>query len=126
MIGLEFEPLFPGDPKLKGEIIVQTMYGIRLHHSKWWDLAVLLWLILSYKFLFFMALKYKERITSALYKLYAKRTLQRLVKRPSSRRERVTTSKRDQPLHPLSSQRNLIAPLSLHFFLSSSNDCVSA
>ncbi|KAM6592638.1 hypothetical protein CsatA_000341 [Cannabis sativa] len=41
MIGIEFDPLVAGNPKLKGEIILQTMFGMPLDHSKWWDLAAL-------------------------------------------------------------------------------------
>ncbi|GMP87911.1 hypothetical protein CsSME_00040092 [Camellia sinensis var. sinensis] len=40
MIGLEFDPLQPGDPKLKGKVIINTVLGISLDHSKWWDFYV--------------------------------------------------------------------------------------
>lgn len=41
LIGLEFEPLVPGDSKIKGEVILSDMFGIEPNYSKWWDLAVL-------------------------------------------------------------------------------------
>lgn len=42
MTGLEFDSAEPGEPQLKGEMILKTTFGISLDHSKWWDVAVLL------------------------------------------------------------------------------------
>ncbi|GMN54685.1 hypothetical protein TIFTF001_023810 [Ficus carica] len=60
MIGLEFDPLVPGDPKLMGEMVLQTMYGIPLDHSKWWDLAALMCLLLLHRLLSLVVLKYVQ------------------------------------------------------------------
>ncbi|KAI4386244.1 hypothetical protein MLD38_004190 [Melastoma candidum] len=111
MVGLEFEPLVPGEPKLKGTDIVTTMFGIPLDHSKYWDLAAIFMILLFYRIMFFVILKLKERATPFLQRLYAKRSLHRLDKRPSFRKMPSITSKRHQPLHSLSSQEGLTSPL---------------
>ncbi|KAK4788327.1 hypothetical protein SAY86_019646 [Trapa natans] len=109
LIGLEFDPLIPGEHKLKGEDIITTMFGISLDHSKWWDLGAIFMLLVSYRLLFFIILKLKERVSPLFQKIYAKRTLNLLDKRPSFRN--LGSSKRHQPLHSLSSQEGLNSPL---------------
>ncbi|KAK4492355.1 hypothetical protein RD792_003159 [Penstemon davidsonii] len=115
MIGLVFDPLVPGDPKLKGEDIISNMFGIPLDHSKWWDLFALYALIICYRFLFFLILKAKERIGPFFQSLYAKRALHRFKKRPSFKRKpsfsNVSSSKRHSNLHSLSSQEGLNSPI---------------
>ncbi|KAI3704266.1 hypothetical protein L1987_74482 [Smallanthus sonchifolius] len=37
MLGLVFNGLAPGDPKLTGEEVITKMYPLPLNHSKWWD-----------------------------------------------------------------------------------------
>ncbi|EXC04080.1 ABC transporter G family member 15 [Morus notabilis] len=82
VIGLEFDPLVPGDPKLKGEMVLETMYGIPLDHSKWWDLAALICLLIFHRLLFFLVLKYKEKISLWFkYKYYSNTTLQQVFRR---------------------------------------------
>ncbi|KAF3441193.1 hypothetical protein FNV43_RR15105 [Rhamnella rubrinervis] len=61
MIGLEFDPLAAGEPKLKGEYVLENMYGIRPDISKWWDLAALFCLLIFNRVIFYMVLKHKER-----------------------------------------------------------------
>ncbi|KAG8646647.1 ABC transporter G family member 15 [Manihot esculenta] len=113
VIGLEFEPWVPGELKLKGERILETDLGVKSRHSKWWDLAILFFLFLCHRFVFFMVLKYKERAVLLLRRLYAKQSFQSQIKRISDsfRRETYSFSKRHQPLHPLSSQEGLASPL---------------
>ncbi|KAK3026356.1 hypothetical protein RJ639_042653 [Escallonia herrerae] len=111
MIGIEFDPAQPGDPKLKGEVILETVLGISLRHSKWWDLAVVISILLFYRLLFFTILKFKERASPVFRKLYAKRTLQHLRKRPSFRKTPPFPSKRHQIVHSLSSQEGLNSPI---------------
>ncbi|XP_057956183.1 ABC transporter G family member 15-like [Malania oleifera] len=111
LVGLEFDPLIPGEPKLKGEDIVRNMFGIPLDHSKWWDLAALVAVLIFYRLLFFTILKFKERASPLFRTLYAKRTLHNLKKRPSFRKTPSFASKRHQPLHPLSSQEGLNSPM---------------
>ncbi|KAF8009229.1 hypothetical protein BT93_J0272 [Corymbia citriodora subsp. variegata] len=111
LVGLEFDPLIPGEPKLKGEVIITTMFGIPLDHSKWWDLAAIFIILLSYRLLFFAILKFKERASPVFNKIYAKRSLHHLDKRPSFRKVPSLSSKRHQPQHSLSSQEGLNSPL---------------
>lgn len=40
MTGLEFDPMFPGEPKLKDKYVLKETLGIETGHSKWWDLAL--------------------------------------------------------------------------------------
>lgn len=110
-LGLEFEPLVPGEPKLTGEFIVTNVFGVPLDHSKWWDLSVIFLILLVYRILFFVVLKFKERASPIVKDLYSKRTLQKLEKRPSFRKMPSFASKRHQPLHSLSSQEGLNSPL---------------
>ncbi|XP_076930162.1 ABC transporter G family member 12-like [Bidens hawaiensis] len=105
MIGMEFDGPFEGDAKLSGEFILNTMLGISVEHSKWWDLSVVVAILISYRLLFFSILKFKERATPIYRKLYAKRTLKHLNQRPSFRK---TLS---QPICSLSSQEGLSSPL---------------
>lgn len=112
MIGVDFDPLVPGDPKLKGEYIISNMFGISLDHSKWWDLFALFALIVCYRLMFFIILKAKERAAPVFQSLYAERALYRLKKRPSFKRKpSYSSSERHQNLHPLSSQEGLNSPI---------------
>ncbi|KAG7035871.1 ABC transporter G family member 15 [Cucurbita argyrosperma subsp. argyrosperma] len=109
LIGLEFNPLIPGMPKLSGEYVITNMYGIPINHSKWWDLTALMFLVLLYRILFFVVLKFKERASPLLRTMFTKKTLQHLQRRPSFRTIPPSiSSKRHQPLHSLSSQEDLL------------------
>ncbi|BAT91171.1 hypothetical protein VIGAN_06248400 [Vigna angularis var. angularis] len=107
LIGMEFDPLEPGDPKLKGEFILKTMLGIQVDNSKWWDIAAIMIILILLRVLFFFILKFKERAAPFLYSIYARQTLQRIKKRPSFRKAPSFPSKRHQSLHPLSPQEDL-------------------
>ncbi|KDP22115.1 hypothetical protein JCGZ_25946 [Jatropha curcas] len=111
-LGLEFDAL-EGGPKLTGEFIVTNIFGVPLDHSKWWDLSVIFLILLCYRILFFVVLKFKERASPIVKDIYSKRTLQKLERRPSFRKLTSITSisKRHQPLHSLSSQEGLNSPL---------------
>ncbi|KAG6761006.1 hypothetical protein POTOM_034195 [Populus tomentosa] len=113
MIGLEFDPLVPGGPKLKGEEVLTTVLGISLDHSKWWDLSAVLIILIAFRLLFFSILKFKERTLPMLRKLHSKRTLKHLKKRPSFRKTSYSPfpSKRHQPAHSLSSQEGFSSPI---------------
>ncbi|KAJ9542661.1 hypothetical protein OSB04_029167 [Centaurea solstitialis] len=111
MIGMVFDGPYEGEPKVAGEFILTNMLGISLHHSKWWDLAVVVAILIFYRLLFFVIIKFKERATPLFRKMYAKRTLQHLNKRPSFRKTSSFPSKRHQPISSLSSQEGLDSPL---------------
>ncbi|KAJ9139657.1 hypothetical protein P3X46_030370 [Hevea brasiliensis] len=110
-LGLEFEPLLPGEPKLSGEFIVTNVFGVPLDHSKWWDLSVIFLILICYRVLFFVVLKFKERASPIVKDLYSKRTLQKLEKRPSFRKMPSSASTRHETLHSLASQEGLNSPL---------------
>nr|XP_043613509.1 ABC transporter G family member 12-like isoform X2 [Erigeron canadensis] len=109
MVGLEFDAPYDGETKLSGEFILTTMLGVSLEHSKWWDLAIVVAILILYRLLFFVILKFKERATPVFWKLYAKRTLQHLNKRPSFRKTSFSPQ-RHQPMSSLSSQEGLNSP----------------
>ncbi|KAH6812978.1 ABC-2 type transporter family protein [Perilla frutescens var. frutescens] len=113
MLGLVFDPLFPGDPKITGEYVLTKMFGLSLDHSKWWDLFAVYALIIVYRFLFFVILKLKERAAPFFHSLYAKRTAYHLKerRRPSLRRTTSRPSKRHHNVISLSSQEGLNSPI---------------
>lgn len=111
MIGIVFDPLVPGDPKIKGEDAITKMFGISIDVSKWWDLFALFALIICYRFLFFIVLKSKERTAQFFQSIYAKRLSRRFQKRPSFKRKPSYSSKRHSGLHSLSSQEGLNSPI---------------
>ncbi|XP_019424918.1 PREDICTED: ABC transporter G family member 12-like [Lupinus angustifolius] len=108
LIGLEFEPLVAGDAKIKGEVILQDTYGISTDYSKWWDLGALVCLIISYRLLFFLVLKHKERVKSLLH---TKKTVLDILLRRPSLKDKYISSKRHQSLHPLSDQEGFGSPM---------------
>ncbi|KAI3449992.1 hypothetical protein Pfo_006657 [Paulownia fortunei] len=111
MIGIEFESLQPDQPKLKGEVVLTSLIGISLSHSKWWDLAAVAAILIAYRLLFFSILKFKERALPIFRTYYAKRTLHHLKQRPSFRKTPPFPSKRHHVVHSLSSQEGLNSPL---------------
>ncbi|ESQ30334.1 hypothetical protein EUTSA_v10011278mg [Eutrema salsugineum] len=113
-LGLEFEPMFAGEPKMTGEEVIRKIFGVKVTHSKWWDLAAIVLILVCYRILFFIVLKLKERAEPALKALQAKRTMKSLNKRPSFRKVpslSSISSRRHQPLHSLSSQEGLTSPI---------------
>ncbi|KAF4362779.1 hypothetical protein F8388_022436, partial [Cannabis sativa] len=123
MIGIEFDPLVAGEPKLKGEIVLQTMFKMHLNHSKWWDLAALVCLLISHRLIFLLVLKYKDTI-SLHSKLYFNKVIHRIgnMRRSSSSislisqsfnvvsKKKISSSK-CKTLHSLSSQLDLSSPM---------------
>ncbi|KAL8159438.1 hypothetical protein V2J09_000975 [Rumex salicifolius] len=106
----EFDPLVPGDPKLKGSVLIRTMFGIPMDHSKWVDLAALYLIVLSYRIIFFLVLKFKERAMPVFKTMYAKKVINQLKKRASFRNSGFA-SKRFQPSHPLHELEGLNSPI---------------
>ncbi|KAK6141685.1 hypothetical protein DH2020_024578 [Rehmannia glutinosa] len=111
MIGIEFEGPQPGEPKLKGEVVLTSLIGISLNHSKWWDLAAVAAILIAYRLLFFSILKFKERALPIYKTYYTKRTLHHMKQRPSFRKAPPFPSKRHHVVHSLSSQEGLNSPL---------------
>ncbi|KAM3398496.1 ABC transporter G family member 15 isoform X1 [Capsicum galapagoense] len=113
LIGLEFDPVMPDDQmkKMKGEVLISSVLGFSVKHSKWWDLGVVIVILISYRLAFYIILKLKERALPVLYTLYTQTTLQHLSKRPSFRKTPPYPSKRHHHIHSLSSQEGLNSPL---------------
>ncbi|KAK4419589.1 ABC transporter G family member 15 [Sesamum alatum] len=111
MIGIEFENPLAGQPPLQGEVVLTTLLGISLNHSKWWDLAAVAANLVGYRLLFFAMLKLKERALPMYRSYYTKRTLHHLKQRPSFRKTPPFPSKRHHVVHSLSSQEGLNSPL---------------
>ncbi|KAL9233670.1 hypothetical protein vseg_008635 [Gypsophila vaccaria] len=110
LLGLTFDPMIPGNPKLTGAYILKNMFGIPIERSKWWDLGALFLLLLTYRVLFFVVFKIRESVSPMFRTMYRKKTLNHLNKRPSFRRTGIT-SKRYQPQYPLSYQEGLNSPI---------------
>ncbi|MED6182188.1 hypothetical protein PIB30_026176 [Stylosanthes scabra] len=113
LIGLEFEGMMPGDKKRKGEVILKEMFGIRTDYSKWWDIGALVCLLVSYRFLFFLVLKHRERVSSLFH---TKRTLLDIIlPRRSSLKlnlnDKYMSSKRHHSLYLVSSQDGFNSPI---------------
>lgn len=111
MLGLVFDPLFPGDPKLTGEYVITNMFGISLDHSKWWDLLAVYGLIVAYRFVFFLILKLKERAGPVFHSLYTMRTRYHLSRQISFQKRPRILSNRHQNVRSLSSQEGLTSPI---------------
>lgn len=115
MLGLMFDPILPTDgPQVSGEYIMNEQLGIGTSRSKWWDLAALFLLMVTYRCLFFLMIKLKERSLPQVRKMLAKRKLRRLQKRPSFsiKPPSLPSSRRFNPNPiPLSSQEGLSSPI---------------
>ncbi|GLT95964.1 hypothetical protein SLE2022_136150 [Rubroshorea leprosula] len=72
MTGLEFDPPIPGQPKLKGEMLLESAFGINPYHSKWWELTALVCLLISFKILFYVILRYKDGASSIYHRFRIK------------------------------------------------------
>lgn len=111
MIGVEYDSPLPLVPKMKGELILQTVLGINPERSKWLDLAVVMMILIGYRIAFFAILKFREKVFPIIHMLYTKRTLSYIQKRPSFRRMTPFHSRRYPVHHALSSQEGLNSPL---------------
>ncbi|KAL8172155.1 hypothetical protein V2J09_023959 [Rumex salicifolius] len=113
LLGREFNPMIPGEPKLTGETILRELLGDDVNHSKWWDMAIVIFLSLCYRVVFYLLVKFKGQTTSFTIPAWFRRAIKssacRRVKKIT--RDHVVFSKRHQPPHSLSSQEGLGSPL---------------
>lgn len=72
MLGLEFDPLIPGNPKVKGEQVLKMIFGVSVDHGKWWDMTALFTLFIAHRFILFLVLRYSKRKISPLRWFYNK------------------------------------------------------
>ncbi|KAF7819040.1 ABC transporter G family member 15-like [Senna tora] len=70
MVGLEFDPVVPGDSSVKGEEILKLVFGVPLDHDKWWDLTALITLLLLHRLLLFFVLGSKSQLLCFYAKVY--------------------------------------------------------
>ncbi|KAK2362583.1 ABC transporter G family member [Trifolium repens] len=109
MLGVEFDPLLPGGPKVTGEQVLPILFGVPLSHGKWLDLTVLVILLFLHRVLLFLVLRYNKRGISHLLWLYAKGNL-KFAKRGFLRKKPSMSSKKQEPTRPLSSLENAMSP----------------
>ncbi|KAD4384462.1 hypothetical protein R6Q59_011417 [Mikania micrantha] len=109
LLGLVFDALPAGDTKITGADIIKTIYRLPLSHSKWWDLLAIYVLLVSYRTIFFLVLKLKERVMPFFQAIYSKRTIHRLKRRASF--VKFPSSRRYQTPRSLSSQEGLNSPI---------------
>ncbi|KAL5993358.1 ABC transporter G member 11 [Asimina triloba] len=75
--GLEFDNQTPDLPKISGEYILEYVFQIDVHRSKWADLSVLFSMIIIYRILFFIMIKINEDVTPWIRGYIARRRLQK-------------------------------------------------
>ncbi|KAI3687805.1 hypothetical protein L1987_81508 [Smallanthus sonchifolius] len=109
LLNLVFDGLLPRDPKITGEEVITKLYRLPLSHSKWWDLFAIYSLLVSYRTIFFLILKLKERAMPFFRSMYAKRTIHRLKRRASF--VNFVSSRRYQTLRSLASQEGQSSPI---------------
>jgi hypothetical protein len=109
MLGVEFDPLLPGGPKVTGEQVLPILFGVPLSHGKWLDLTVLVILLFLHRLLLFLVLRYNKKGISHLLWFYAKGNV-KFAKRGFLRRKPSMSSKKQEPTLPLSSLENAMSP----------------
>ncbi|XP_040999064.1 ABC transporter G family member 11-like [Juglans microcarpa x Juglans regia] len=74
--GLFFDNQILDLPKISGEYILENVYQINVHRSKWVDLGVIFSMIAIYRILFFMLIKISEDVTPWIRGYMARRRMQ--------------------------------------------------
>ncbi|KAI4300801.1 hypothetical protein L6164_034135 [Bauhinia variegata] len=110
MLGLEFDPLVPGYPKVKGEQVLELVFGVPLNHAKWWDLTALVTLLLVHRLLFYLVLMYKSRSKSTMLGFCAKLSMHNFAQRLLPSKKTSISSKKHRPPNSLSSQEGFMSP----------------
>ncbi|XP_020212782.1 ABC transporter G family member 15 [Cajanus cajan] len=108
MLGVEFDPLLPGGPKVSGETVLSTVFGVPLDHGKWWDLTALVTVLLVHRLVLYLVLRFVKISKSPKLWFYAKKSIH-LAERCLSN-NKLSISNRKQAQHPLSSQEGLMSP----------------
>jgi len=75
MLGVEFDPLLPGDAKVSGEEVLSLVLGVPLDHNKWWDLTALATLLLVHRLILYLVLRFAKRSKSPSLWFCAKKSL---------------------------------------------------
>eukprot|EP00250_Pteridium_aquilinum_P011022 c19788_g1_i1 orf=198-2294(+) len=74
--GLMFEDQ-NGLKVLSGDVLLKQVFQIDTNRSKWWDLSVILAMVLIYRIIFFIFIKLNEDVTPWVRGYFAKKALQR-------------------------------------------------
>ncbi|KAL9673770.1 hypothetical protein QQ045_030032 [Rhodiola kirilowii] len=74
--GLVFDSQPPDQFKIPGEYILENVFQINVHRSKWIDLSVLFAMIIIYRIIFFIMIKINEDVTPWVRSYIARRRLQ--------------------------------------------------
>lgn len=74
--GLIFDNQSPELPKIPGEYILENVFQIDVHRSKWVDLSVLFSMIIIYRIIFFIMIKVNEDVTPWIRGYIARRRIQ--------------------------------------------------
>lgn len=75
--GLIFDNQTPDLPKIPGEYILENVFQIDVNRSKWIDLSVLLSMIIIYRIIFFIMIKFSEDVTPWIRGRIARRRIQK-------------------------------------------------
>ncbi|KAK7285623.1 hypothetical protein RJT34_20399 [Clitoria ternatea] len=110
MLGIEFDSILPGDPKVSGEKVLTLVFGVPLDHGKWWDLTALFTLLLVHRLIHFIVLRFAKRSKSSpVLWSYAKETLH-FAQRSLLKNKPSISSRKHEAQHPLSSQECVLSP----------------
>jgi hypothetical protein len=74
--GLLFDNQSPDLPKIPGEYILENIFQIDVHRSKWVDLSVIFSMIVIYRVIFFIMIKISEDVTPWIRGYIARRRMQ--------------------------------------------------
>ncbi|KAF9664274.1 hypothetical protein SADUNF_Sadunf17G0139000 [Salix dunnii] len=74
--GLLFDNQSPDLPKIPGEYILENIFQIDVHRSKWIDLSVIFSMIVIYRIIFFIMIKISEDVTPWIRGYIARRRMQ--------------------------------------------------
>lgn len=74
--GLMFDSQFPGFGKISGEYILEKVFQIDVHRSKWVDLGVIYSMIIIYRIIFLIMIKINEDVTPWVRGYVARRRMQ--------------------------------------------------
>lgn len=75
--GLIFDNQTPDLPKIPGEYILENVFQIDVNRSKWIDLSVLFSMIIIYRIIFFIMIKFSEDVTPWIRGRIARRRIQK-------------------------------------------------
>ncbi|KAK7378131.1 hypothetical protein VNO80_03568 [Phaseolus coccineus] len=108
MLGVEFDPLLPGDAKVSGEKVLSLILGVPLNHNKWWDLTALATILLVHRLVLYLVLRFVKRAKSPCLWFCAKKSLPLGKTCLLNNKSSISSRKLAQP--PLSSQEGLMSP----------------